>query len=77
MTAEYYDNCKEMANRIGAMRKKLVEVLKDVGSTHDWSHVTEQIGMFAYTGTLTWLMGFCIIWRFCLFAHFVLFCYLK
>lgn len=77
LTAEYYDNCKEMANRIGAMRKKLVEVLKDVGSTHDWSHVTEQIGMFAYTGTLTWLMGFCIIWRFCLFAHFVLFCYLK
>ena len=50
LTAEYYENCKEMANRIGAMRTKLVEVLKDVGSTHDWSHVTEQIGMFAYTG---------------------------
>jgi len=50
LTAEYYDNCKEMANRILAMRKKLVDVLKDIGSTHDWSHVTEQIGMFAYTG---------------------------
>lgn len=50
LTTEYYDNCKEMADRIMAMRGKLVEVLKSVGSTHDWSHVTEQIGMFAYTG---------------------------
>lgn len=50
LTAEYYDNCSEMANRILAMRGKLVKVLKDVGSTHDWSHVTEQIGMFAFTG---------------------------
>mmetsp|Transcript_24634 Transcript_24634/g.49142 ORF Transcript_24634/g.49142 Transcript_24634/m.49142 type:complete len:441 (-) Transcript_24634:88-1410(-) len=50
LTAEYYDNCKEMATRINAMRVKLVEVLKEVGSDHDWSHVTEQIGMFAYTG---------------------------
>jgi len=32
------------------MRDRLVEVLKEVGSTHDWSHVTEQIGMFAFTG---------------------------
>lgn len=50
LTAQYYDNCKEMADRINAMRVKLVQVLKEVGSTHDWSHVTEQIGMFAYTG---------------------------
>jgi len=50
LTAEYYDNCKEMAVRINSMRVKLVEVLKQVGSEHDWSHVTEQIGMFAYTG---------------------------
>lgn len=52
LTSEYYDNCREMANRIGAMREKLVVVLKDVGSTHDWSHVTEQIGMFAFTGEI-------------------------
>ncbi|KAL7538063.1 hypothetical protein ACHAXR_008275 [Thalassiosira sp. AJA248-18] len=50
LTTEYYGNCKEMATRIRAMREKLVEVLKEVGSTHDWSHVTEQIGMFAFTG---------------------------
>ena len=36
LTAEYYDNCKEMATRINAMRVKLVEVLKEVGSDHDW-----------------------------------------
>mmetsp|Transcript_4748 Transcript_4748/g.11952 ORF Transcript_4748/g.11952 Transcript_4748/m.11952 type:complete len:488 (+) Transcript_4748:1508-2971(+) len=52
LTTEYYDNCKEMADRINAMRQKLAGVLKDVGSTHDWSHVTEQIGMFAFTGEL-------------------------
>ena len=52
LTKEYYDNCKEMAERIKSMRVKLVEVLKSVGSTHDWSHVTEQIGMFAFTGEL-------------------------
>ncbi|KAL9181184.1 hypothetical protein ACHAXT_009989 [Thalassiosira profunda] len=50
LTKEYYDNCREMASRIRAMREKLVTVLKEVGSAHDWSHVTEQIGMFAFTG---------------------------
>lgn len=39
-----------MANRIGSMRKLLVEELKAAGSTHDWSHITSQIGMFAFTG---------------------------
>jgi len=50
LTTEYYSNCREMADRIKSMRGKLVETLKSVGSTHDWSHVTEQIGMFAFTG---------------------------
>ena len=50
LTKEYYDNCSEMAERIKSMRNRLIEVLKEVGSTHDWSHVTSQIGMFAFTG---------------------------
>ena len=50
LTGEYYNNCREMAARIRAMRERLVDVLLEVGSSHDWSHVTEQIGMFAYTG---------------------------
>ncbi len=32
------------------MRTRLGEALEEAGSTHDWSHVTEQIGMFAFTG---------------------------
>merc|ERR1719276_31837 len=39
-----------MADRIASMRTQLVEKLKEAGSTHDWSHVASQIGMFAYTG---------------------------
>jgi len=50
LTKQYYEECELMATRIGSMRKLLVEKLKEAGSTHDWSHVTSQIGMFAYTG---------------------------
>jgi aspartate aminotransferase len=39
-----------MADRIKTMRTRLVEALVAAGSNHDWSHVTEQIGMFAFTG---------------------------
>jgi len=50
LTKQYYEECESMAFRIGEMRSKLVDSLKAAGSTHDWSHVTEQIGMFAFTG---------------------------
>jgi len=39
-----------MAERIISMRTKLVEELKESGSTRDWSHITNQIGMFCYSG---------------------------
>jgi aspartate aminotransferase len=39
-----------MAERIGAMRTQLRASLEAAGSTHDWTHVTDQIGMFAFTG---------------------------
>ena len=39
-----------MSSRMAAMRQGLVQKLKDLGNEHDWSHVTSQIGMFAYTG---------------------------
>ena len=32
------------------MRAGLRQNLADLGNEHDWSHVTGQIGMFAYTG---------------------------
>ena len=50
LTAEYYNNCQEMASRILAMSEHLVNILREMGSVHNWSHVTEQIGMFAFTG---------------------------
>jgi len=50
LTSQYYDECASMAKRILDMRTKLVTKLHEVGSQHDWSHVTHQIGMFAFTG---------------------------
>jgi len=47
---EYYQECAGMAIRIQKMRKKLVDALKEAGSKHDWSHIVQQIGMFAFTG---------------------------
>ncbi|PFX23708.1 Aspartate aminotransferase, mitochondrial [Stylophora pistillata] len=41
---------KGMADRIISMRQKLVDNLKKEGSSHNWSHITDQIGMFCFTG---------------------------
>ncbi|KAL3908275.1 MAG: hypothetical protein SGARI_003137, partial [Bacillariaceae sp.] len=47
---QYYQECEGMAIRIEKMRKMLVDALEEAGSTHDWSHISNQIGMFAFTG---------------------------
>ncbi|CAJ1956429.1 unnamed protein product [Cylindrotheca closterium] len=47
---QYYEECAGMALRIQKMRVKLVQALQKAGSQHDWSHITGQIGMFAFTG---------------------------
>lgn len=39
-----------MANRIIKMREHLVANLQKEGSTHNWQHVIDQIGMFCFTG---------------------------
>jgi aspartate aminotransferase len=41
---------KQMADRIIEMRVALVSELKRLGSKKDWSHITNQIGMFCYSG---------------------------
>jgi len=41
---------KLMANRIISMRTELVKELKAQGSKKDWSHITNQIGMFCFSG---------------------------
>jgi aspartate aminotransferase len=41
---------KGMADRIISMRTSLVENLKKEGSKHNWQHISDQIGMFCFTG---------------------------
>ena len=41
---------KTMADRIITMRTKLKEGLAREGSTLNWQHITDQIGMFCFTG---------------------------
>jgi aspartate aminotransferase len=47
---QWLGEVKGMADRIITMRALLKENLEKLGSKHDWSHITRQIGMFAYTG---------------------------
>jgi len=41
---------KVMSGRINDMRHKLTNELTKLNNSKDWSHITKQIGMFAYTG---------------------------
>jgi len=50
LNEQWLGEVKDMAERIITMRALLKENLENLGSKHDWSHITNQIGMFAYTG---------------------------
>lgn len=50
LNQQWLGEVKDMAERIIKMRALLKENLEKLGSKHDWSHITSQIGMFAYTG---------------------------
>merc|ERR1719215_1018992 len=47
---EWKDCIMTMANRIISMRKGLRERLEKLKTPGDWNHITDQIGMFSYTG---------------------------
>ncbi|VDQ13756.1 unnamed protein product [Trichobilharzia regenti] len=47
-----------MADRIITMRKSLKDNLSKLGSNRDWSHITNQIGMFCYSGLNPEQVGF-------------------
>ena len=49
-TNDVVEQCMGMAKRIDSMRMKLKDTLEKLGSSRDWSHITKQIGMFAYSG---------------------------
>jgi len=50
LSAEWRKEVKGMADRIISMRGRLVAGLKEAGSTRNWSHITDQIGMFCFSG---------------------------
>ncbi|XP_060534385.1 aspartate aminotransferase, mitochondrial-like isoform X2 [Cylas formicarius] len=50
LTCQWKDELKGMADRIMAMRKKLKQGLEKEGSTRNWDHITNQRGMFCFTG---------------------------
>ena len=41
---------KGMAERIISVRQSLKDNLESLGSPHKWDHITEQIGMFCFSG---------------------------
>lgn len=47
------EEVKGMADRIICMRTQLRDNLKKEGSTKNWQHITDQIGMFCFTGLQT------------------------
>uniref|UniRef100_A0AC35TRW4 Aspartate aminotransferase n=1 Tax=Rhabditophanes sp. KR3021 TaxID=114890 RepID=A0AC35TRW4_9BILA len=47
---EWLGNVKTMAERIIGMRSQLKCLLEKEGSSRNWNHITDQIGMFCYTG---------------------------
>ncbi|XP_057291015.1 aspartate aminotransferase, mitochondrial-like [Hydractinia symbiolongicarpus] len=48
--AQWLVEVKGMADRIISVRAALKKNLEREGSSHDWSHIVNQIGMFCYTG---------------------------
>uniref|UniRef100_A0A3Q2NRB0 Aspartate aminotransferase n=1 Tax=Fundulus heteroclitus TaxID=8078 RepID=A0A3Q2NRB0_FUNHE len=48
--SEWKDNVKTMADRVLLMRAQLKAKLQSLGTPGTWDHITEQIGMFSFTG---------------------------
>uniref|UniRef100_A0A2A4JCJ3 Aspartate aminotransferase n=2 Tax=Heliothis virescens TaxID=7102 RepID=A0A2A4JCJ3_HELVI len=47
---QWLSDVKLMADRIITMRKRLRAGIEGHGNKHNWKHITDQIGMFCYTG---------------------------
>uniref|UniRef100_A0A8C9TH39 Aspartate aminotransferase n=1 Tax=Scleropages formosus TaxID=113540 RepID=A0A8C9TH39_SCLFO len=48
--AEWQENVKTMADRVLLMRAQLKAKLQALGTPGTWDHITQQIGMFSFTG---------------------------
>lgn len=47
---QWREDMRTMSGRIYSMRKAVVDGLTELGTPGSWKHVTDQIGMFSYTG---------------------------
>lgn len=50
LRSQWLQEVKGMADRIISVRQTLRDNLKKEGSTRNWEHITNQIGMFCFTG---------------------------
>jgi len=50
LRAQWLAEVKAMADRVISMRTQLKDNLKKEGSSRNWAHITDQIGMFCFTG---------------------------
>lgn len=50
LRADWLQEVKGMADRIISVRTQLRDNLKKEGSSRNWQHITDQIGMFCFTG---------------------------
>lgn len=50
LRAEWLLEVKDMAERIITVRSQLKANLEKEGSSKPWNHITDQIGMFCFTG---------------------------
>ncbi|EUC36155.1 hypothetical protein COCCADRAFT_34438 [Bipolaris zeicola 26-R-13] len=48
--AEWEENLRTMSGRIKEMRKELRSKLEQMATPGTWNHITDQIGMFSFTG---------------------------
>jgi len=53
LKAQWLEELKFMSNRILEMRDSLRKALEAKGTPGTWNHITDQIGMFSYTGLTT------------------------
>ena len=60
--AEWKENLRYMSNRIIDMRKQLYDRLVQLGTPGTWNHITDQIGMFSFTGLKGIIYIYIYIW---------------
>lgn len=50
LRSQWLKDVRDMAQRIISMRTELRGIIEKAGSSRNWQHITDQIGMFCFTG---------------------------